>query len=100
VGGVSLKSGGRGPLERSAVGDASDNGRERLDVLSGTTEKDERNRVGGSWLPGDGESLASRDDLVRLLASQSQVSRRIPRFMAVMRRVFDGMEYIPRSKDE
>jgi hypothetical protein len=64
VGGVGLEAGGRSPLVRTAVGDAGDNGSERLDVLGRAAEKDKRDAVGGGWLPEDVELLASGDDLV------------------------------------
>jgi hypothetical protein len=77
VGGVSLEAGGRSPLVGTAVGDAGDNGGERLDVLSRATEEDERNAVSGGWLPRDGEGLAGRDNLYRV-SVDVHVSRRIP----------------------
>jgi hypothetical protein len=64
VGGVSLEARRWGPLEGTAVGDASDNGGERLDVLGRATEEDKRDAVGRGWLPGDGELLASGNDLM------------------------------------
>lgn len=71
VGHVSLEAGRGSPLVGSAVGDAGDDGGEGLDVLGRATEEDKRDRVGGGWLPGDGELLACRDDLVLCVSVDS-----------------------------
>jgi hypothetical protein len=63
VGGVSLESRGRGPDEGTGVGDALNESLDGDNVGGRSTEEEERDRVGGSWLPGDGEGLASRDNL-------------------------------------
>jgi len=65
VGDISLEAGGRSPLVRTAVGNAGDNGGQRDNVGGGAAEEDQRHRVGGSWLPGDGEGLAGGDNLVQ-----------------------------------
>jgi hypothetical protein len=63
TGHIGLEGSGWGPDERSAVGNASNDGLERNHVGGRATEKDQRDAVGGGWLPGDGEGLASRDNL-------------------------------------
>jgi hypothetical protein len=64
VGYISLEAGRGGPLVRTAVGNAGDDGGQRNNVGGGAAEEDQRHRVGGSWLPGDGEWLAGGDNLV------------------------------------
>ena len=63
VGDISLEGGGRSPLEGAGVGDALSKSLDGDDVGRGATEEEERDRVGGGWLPGDGEGLAGRDNL-------------------------------------
>lgn len=63
VGGVSLEGGRRGPGEGTRVVDALSKSLDGDNVGRGATEQEERDRVGGGWLPGDGEGLASGDNL-------------------------------------
>jgi hypothetical protein len=63
VGGVGLERGGRGPGEGAGVLEALNESLDGDNVGRGATEQEERDRVGGGWLPGDGEGLASRDNL-------------------------------------
>jgi hypothetical protein len=67
VGDIGLELGGRSPGEGSGVGDALDDGVERLDVGGRATEEDQGDGVGCRWVPGDLESLASRNDLRKLV---------------------------------
>lgn len=63
VGGVGLEGGGGSPLEGTRVVDALSKSLDGDHVGGGTTEQEEGDCVGGGWLPGDGEGLASRDNL-------------------------------------
>jgi hypothetical protein len=63
--GVGLEGGWGSPDVGAGVGDADNDVLERNDVGGGATEENKRDAVGGGWLPGDGEGLAGRDDLVQ-----------------------------------
>lgn len=59
-----LKVGSGSPGEAAAVGNTLSKSRAELNnVGGGALEEKDGNGVGGSWLPGDGEGLASRDNL-------------------------------------
>jgi hypothetical protein len=64
VGHIGLKSGGGSPGERARVVDLLSNGIEGLNVVAGTTEKDQRDLALGGRVPGDGVGLSSLDLLV------------------------------------
>lgn len=68
--GGGLKIGRGSPGQATAVGNALSKRRAELDhVGRGALEEEDRDSVGGGWLPGDGEGLAGGDDLgVRLAA--------------------------------
>jgi hypothetical protein len=66
AGAVSLEGGGRGPSEGTRVVDTLSKSLDGDNVGGRSTEEEERDRVGGGWLPGDGEGLASRDNLKSL----------------------------------
>src|SRR5690242_3963007 len=63
---ISLEGGGRSPGEGTRVVDALSKSLNGNNVGGGATEQEERDRVGGGRLPGDGEGLASRDNLRRV----------------------------------
>lgn len=63
AGAVSLEGGGRGPHEGTGVLDTLSKSLDGDNIGGRSTEEEERDRVGGGWLPGDGEGLASRDNL-------------------------------------
>ena len=63
---ISLELGRGSPGVGSGVGDALDDGVERNDVGGRTTEEDQGDGVGRGRVPGDLESLASRNDLGKL----------------------------------
>lgn len=63
--GVGLEGGWGSPDVGARVGNADDDVLERNNVGGGTTEENKRDAVRGGWLPGDGEGLAGRDDLVQ-----------------------------------
>ena len=65
AGAVSLEGGGRSPLEGTRVVDTLSKSLDGDNVDGGATEQDEGDRVGGGRLPGDGEGLASRNNLKR-----------------------------------
>ena len=88
AGAVSLEGGGRGPGEGTRVVDALSKSLDGDNVGGGATEQQQRDCVGGGWLPGDGEGLASRDNLRSQEVSEcfSEPATRA--------------QYIPRSRDE
>lgn len=65
AGGIGLQSGAWGPLVGTRVLNALNNGAVVDDVLSWTTEEEDRNSSLSSWVPGDLEWLADRDLLVQ-----------------------------------
>jgi hypothetical protein len=90
-----LEGGGRSPGEGTAVGDTLSDGRTELDnVGGGALEEEDRDGVGGSWLPSDGELLAGGDNLVGRISFKGLVWFRDAREGAKLR----GAD-IPRSKD-
>jgi hypothetical protein len=83
VGNVSLEGGGRSPGEGTRVVDVLGESLDGDDIGGGATEQEERDLVGGGWLPSDGEGLASRDNLgfksVRRSPASQARSRCLPR---------------------
>lgn len=71
VGDIGLEGSSGSPGEGARVGNALGKSLDGEDVGRGATEKDKRNRVGGGWLPGDLEGLASRHNLGRSQFSSS-----------------------------
>lgn len=101
MGHVSLEAGRRSPLVGSTVGNAGDNGGQGNDVGGRAAEEDERDRVGGGRLPGDGEGLASGDNLI-WVSAVGLVSQRIHRVGVATNTRSRAMwdKDIPRSQDE
>lgn len=82
-GGGSLERGGRGPDEGTGVVDALSKSLDGDNVGGRSLEEEKGDRVGGGWLPGDGEGLASRDNLVlesvTVLIDEIRCARCLPR---------------------
>lgn len=75
AGDISLEGGGRSPGEGTRVVDALSKSLNGNNVGGGATEQEERDRVGGGRLPGDGEGPASRDNL-RKVSGWNDISMR------------------------
>lgn len=88
AGAVGLEGGSWRPDEGTRVVDALSKSLDGDNVDGGATEQQQRDCVGGGWLPSDGESLASRDNL-------SHESATVFCF-----ELDTTAQYIPRSRDE